>query len=111
MYGTQKCLPCTTACQQLTFHCGVKHDDLICLNCLGVCSSPDATITMPKKMNEQLEGKVQIWKDSLEENRGVLLLTQEVLLKQTAAPQLHVDVSEHSLELYDHYSAVGYKAL
>lgn len=66
---------------------------------------------MPKKMNEQLEGKVQIWKDSLEENRGVLLLTQEVLLKQTTAPQLHVDGSEHSLESYDHYSAVGYKAL
>jgi len=89
------------------FHSGVKHDDLIRSNRLGVCVSPAATVTMQKKMNEQLEGKVQIWKASIEENRGVLLLAQEVLWKQIAAPQL--DVSKRSLELYDHYS--GYKAL
>ena len=91
------------------FHRGVKHDDLIRLNRLGVCVSPDATVTMQKKMNEQLEGKVQIWKASIEENKGVLLLRQEVLSKQIAAPQL--DVSKRSLELYDHYSTAGYKAL
>ena len=91
------------------FHRGVKHDDLIRLNRLGVCVSPNATVTMQKKMNEQLEGKVQIWKASIEENKGVLLLRQEVLSKQIAAPQL--DVSKRSLELYDHYSTAGYKAL
>ena len=90
-------------------HRGVKHDDLIRLNRLGVCVSPNATVTMQKKMNEQLEGKVQIWKASIEENKGVLLLRQEVLSKQIAAPQL--DVSKRSLELYDHYSTAGYKAL
>ena len=65
---------------------------------MGVCISPDATITMPKKMSEQLEGKVQIWKASLDENRGVLLLAEEVFLKQTTASQL--DVIEHSLGPY-----------
>jgi len=47
------------------FHSGVKHDDLIRSNRLGVCVSPAATVTMQKKMNEQLEGKVQIWKASI----------------------------------------------
>ena len=93
----------------IMFHSGVKHDDLIRLNRLGVCMSPDATVTMQKKMTEQLEGKVQIWKASIEENQGALLLEQEVIQKQIAAPQL--DVSEPSLVLYEHYSAVGYNAL
>lgn len=51
------------------FHSGVKHDDLIRLirlNRLGVCVSPDAAVTMQKKMTKQLEGKVQIWKASME---------------------------------------------
>lgn len=93
----------------IMFHSGVKHDDLIRLNRLGVCMSPDATVTMQKKMTEQLEGKVQIWKASIEENQGALLLEREVIEKQIAAPQL--DVSEPSLVLYEHYSAVGYNAL
>ena len=44
----------------IMFHSGVKHVYLIRLNHLGVCISPDATVTMQKNMNEQLEGKVQI---------------------------------------------------
>ena len=43
----------------IMFHSGVKHDDLIRLNRLGIYMSPDATVTMQKKMTEQLEGKVQ----------------------------------------------------
>ena len=37
------------------------------------------------------------------------MLTREVIRKQIATPQL--DVSERSLESYEHYSAAGYKAL
>ena len=66
--------------------------------------SPDATVTMQKKMNEQLEGKVKIWKASLiEENQDALTLAREVLWKQIAVRQLNV--SERSLESYDHDSA------
>ena len=42
----------------IMFHSGVKHDDLICLNRLGVHMSQDATVTMQRKMNGQLEGEV-----------------------------------------------------
>ena len=40
----------------IMFHSGVKHDDLIRLfkNRLGVCMSPDSTVILQKKMNEQL---------------------------------------------------------
>lgn len=92
----------------IMFHSGVKHDDLVRLNRLGVCMSPDSTVTLQKKMNQQLEGKVHIWKALIEENRGALMLAQEVLQKQMV-PQ--INVSEQSLQMYDSYSATGYKAL
>ena len=74
----------------IMFHSGVKHDDLIRLNRLGICMSPDSTIRLQKQMNEQLEGKVQIWKGIIEENRTVLELGKEVLRKQNTTPQLDV---------------------
>lgn len=91
------------------FHSGVKHDDLIRLNRLGVCVSPAAAVTMQKKMTKQLEGKIQIWKASIEKKWGALLLAREVIRKQSATPQL--DVSERILESYEQYSAAGYKAI
>ena len=90
------------------FHSGVKHDDLIRLNRLGICMSPDSTIRLKKQMNEQLEGKVQIWKGIIVENCTVLELGKEVLRKQNTAPQL--DVRKCSLETYD-FSPAGYDAL
>ena len=46
----------------ILFHSGVKHDDLIRLNRVGICMSPDSIIRLQNKMNEQLEGRVKIWK-------------------------------------------------
>ncbi|XP_020611971.1 uncharacterized protein LOC110050397 [Orbicella faveolata] len=92
----------------ILFHSGVKHDDLTRLNRLGLCMSPDSIVTMQKKMNEQLEGKLQLWKEQIVENRSALMLAREVLQKQIATP---LDVSEQTLRLYEFYSATGYKAL
>ena len=94
----------------IMFHSGVKHDDLIRLNRLGICMSPDTIVMQQKKMNEQLEGKIRIWKATIEENRGALMLAQEVLQKQESiAPR--VNVSAAVLEPYNSYSAPGFKAL
>lgn len=94
----------------IMFHSGVKHDDLIRLNRLGICMSPDTIVMQQKKMNEQLEGKIRIWKATIEENRGALMLAQEVLQKQESiAPR--VNVSAAVLEPYNCYSAPGFKAL
>ena len=41
--------------------------------------SPDSIVRLQSKMNEQLEGKVKIWKASIKENRGALKLAREVV--------------------------------
>ena len=46
----------------ISFHSGIKHDDLNRLNSLGVCISPDSTVRLQGKTNMQLEGKVDIWR-------------------------------------------------
>lgn len=59
-------------------------------------------------MNEQLEGKVKIWKATVEENRGALKLAREVVQKQVFLP---LDVSQQCLETYDFFSSKGYEYL
>ena len=93
----------------ILFHSGVKHDDLNRLNQLGVCMSPDSIARLQSKMNEQLEGKVKIWKASIEENRSAIKLAQEVFRKQAAQPQL--DVSQQCLETYEFFSTKGHEYL
>ena len=92
----------------ILFHSGIKRDDLNCLNRLGVCMSPDSIIRLQSKMNEQLEGKVKIWKATVEENRGALKLAHEVVQKQVSLP---LDVSQQYLETYDFFSSKGYEYL
>ena len=88
----------------ILFHSGVKHDDLIRLNRMGICMSPDSIIRLQNKMNEQLEGRVKIWKGVIEENRGALKLAKEMERKQASETQL--DVNKQNLELYDFFSTV-----
>ena len=73
-----------------------------------VCTSPDSIIRLQSKMNEQLEGKVKIWKATVEENRGALKLAHEVVQKQVSLP---LDVSQQCLETYDFFSSKGYEYL
>ena len=93
----------------ILFHSGVKHDDLNRLNRLGVCMSPDSIVRLQGKMNLQLEGKVDIWRSAIEENRDALMLAKEVLQKQVALP--HLDVSKQHLENYDYFSTKGHECL
>ena len=93
----------------ILFHSGVKHDDLNRLNRLGVCMSPDSIVRLQGKMNMQLEGKVDIWRSAIEENRGALKLAKEVLQKQVALP--HLDVSKQHLESYEFFSTKGHECL
>lgn len=65
----------------ILFHSGAKFEDLIRLNRLGVCMSPKRVVSMQRKMGEQLEAKVTVWKTRIEDNRGTLLLCKEVVRK------------------------------
>ena len=60
-------------------------------------------------MNMQLEGKVDIWRSVIEENRGALKLAKEVLQKQVALP--HLDVNKQHIENYDFFSTRGQECL
>ena len=93
----------------ILFNSGVKHDDLNRLNRLGVCMSPDSIVRLQSKMNMQLEGKVDIWRSVIEENRGALKLAKEVLQKQVALP--HLDVNKQHIENYDFFSTRGQECL
>lgn len=93
----------------ILFNSGIKHDDLNHLNHLGVCMSPDSIVCLQSKMNMQLEGKVDIWRSVIEENRGALKLAKEVLQKQVALP--HLDVNKQHLENYDFFSTRGHECL
>ena len=92
----------------ILFHSGAKFEDLIRLNRLGVCMSPTMVVSMQRKMGEQLEAKVKVWKTRIEDNRGTLLLCKEVARKQNIPPsgesndamdyEMEVDLSENSLK-------------
>ena len=73
---------------------------------------------MQRKMGEQLEAKVKVWKKSTEDNRGTLLLCKEVARKQNIPPsgesndamdyEMEVDLSENSLKQYDYFTPETY---
>lgn len=90
------------------FHSGVKHEDLVLLNRLGVCMSPCAAIRVQRKMGEQLEGKVKIWKKAIEENKGALLLCEEIRRKQISTGDeddmdiaVNLQIDETALKNYE----------
>lgn len=62
---------------------------------------PDSIVRLQGKMNMQLDGKVQIQKSAIEENRGAPKQAKEVVQKQVALP--HLDVSKQHLENYDFF--------
>ena len=48
--------------------------------------SPESMIRAQRKMGEQLEGKVKLWKKAIEENKAALLLCEEIEGKQIPTP-------------------------
>lgn len=66
----------------ILFHSGVKRRDLNRLNKLGICMSPDTIINFHKRMGENCESKVLLWKKEIERNVSCKLLLEEVKNKQ-----------------------------
>lgn len=94
------------------FHSGTKHDDIVRLNKLGICMSPDSMIRAQRKMGKQLEGKVKVWKKAIEENKAALLLCEEIEKKQIPFRDCDdmeiavtdLDLAEENLKGYDHFT-------
>ena len=102
----------------ILFHSGVKNADLVRLNRLGVSMSPKAMLRAQTKMVSQLEGKVLIWKQEIEQNKQALLLGEEIQQEQLPpmpAEDLNIaidlDFSQATLENYDNFAIQGYSLL
>lgn len=66
----------------ILFHSGVKHRDIIRLQKLCLCMSPNSIIKFQKQMGKNSEGKVQFWKKEIENNTMAKQLLLEVKEKQ-----------------------------
>ena len=64
--------------------------------------SPNSIIYLQGQMNMQLEGKMDIWRSSIEENHGALKLANEVL--QIEVDLSHLDVAKQHLKNYNFFS-------
>jgi hypothetical protein len=66
----------------ILFHSGVRFNDIERLQKLGICMSPDSIVGMEKKMGENCEAKLKVWKKDIEKNTPSMLLLNEVKEKQ-----------------------------
>ena len=65
------------------FHSGVSHQDLIRLNHMGICMSPDRMLHLQHNLGENFDSKVLCYKRALEEKPlETLALLREIELKQ-----------------------------
>ena len=94
----------------ILFHSGARHQDIIRLNRLGVCMSPDSILSLQRSLGRNFDAKVLCWKKSLEEQPAkTLALLREIVEKQLStykdSPVVNtvIDVSEESIKNYKNY--------
>lgn len=94
----------------ILFHSGAKNQDIIRLNRLGVCMSPESILNLQRCLGRNFDAKVLEWKRSLEEQPAeTLALLQETVEKQLSTQENStdlntvVDIREESLKTYKHY--------
>ena len=80
--------------------------------------SPKAMLRAQTKMVSQLEGKVLIWKQEIEQNKQALLLGEEIQQEQLPAMPaedlnmaINLDFIQATLENYDNFAILGYSLL
>ncbi|XP_022787541.1 uncharacterized protein LOC111327585 isoform X2 [Stylophora pistillata] len=102
----------------ILYNSGVSYENFTRLNNLGICMSSASTIALHKKINENFDYKVQLWKRQIEENRSIVALLEEVNKKQMASfgeddmvLELPLNVNEDNLVSYHYYTPSIYKAM
>ena len=96
----------------ILFHSGVKYDDLVRLNRLGVCMSPVSFCRLQEKLGESLKAKVNVWKKDIETNMSAKSLCEEISAKQLTVEvddmdieNKKVDLTKETLETYEAFSS------
>ena len=97
----------------IIFHSGTSHQDIIHLNRLGVCMSPDRIINLERSMGKNFDSKALFRKKELEKKQseiGKLALRNEI--EEKLLPKLEeddmelevlIDLSENNLKDYRNY--------
>ena len=69
--------------------------------------SPDSTVALQKKMGENCDAKIKVWKKTIERNKMTIQFLQEVLDQQVPVfePQDMVVQTEINLEESDDYKS------
>ncbi|CAB3998266.1 Hypothetical predicted protein [Paramuricea clavata] len=78
----------------ILYHSGTSHQDIIRLNRLGVCMSPNMILHLQRCLGENFDSKVFSWKKEIEEKQSdlqVLHLLTEIAEKQLPKVQLQED--------------------
>ena len=66
----------------ILFHSGTKYNDILYLNRLGICMSPEMTVNFQKQMGHNFDSKILMWKKTTEENLSALNMLKTVKCKQ-----------------------------
>ena len=94
----------------ILFHSGVSTQDLVRLNRLGICMSPDMTLSLQRSLGKNFDAKVKSYKKALEEKPAdTLALFMEIEEKQVPAAdgmetEVLLDLREESLRDYKHFT-------
>lgn len=98
----------------ILLHSGTSHQEIIRLNRLGVCMSPDMILHLQSSLGENFDSKVFSWKKDIEVKQPdvqVLNLLTEIAAKQlpkTEDVEMHIDVvldlSEETVKDYNFYN-------
>jgi hypothetical protein len=99
----------------ILFHSGVRFNDIERLQKLGICMSPDSIVKLQKKMGENCDSRLQMWKKDVELNKRSCLLLSEVKEKQVPIAEeddmqliVDIDFSEYIISHYKNYNKTIY---
>lgn len=98
-------------------HSGVSQQDLIRLNRLGICMSPDRILALQRNLGKNFDGKVLSYKKALEEKPvETLAFLMEIEDKQVPVAdnmevEVSIDLTEESLRSYKHFTAKAFSAV
>lgn len=94
----------------ILFHSGAKYNDIIRLNRLGLCMSPQSAVNFQRQMGENFDAKVLLWKKSVEETATALNLLNAVQCDQVPVIEeddmdltVSIDFEEATLRNYAAY--------
>ena len=93
------------------FHSGVCHHDLICLNHLGICISPDRMLHLQHNLGENFDYKRALEEKPLETVAPLREIEEKQCPENTDDEGLPViDVSEDKLKCYQRFSPQAFGA-